>query len=186
MLERRQKLIEAYYKNKLSGVEILIDNVCDPHNVAAVSRTADGLGIPLIHLYYTYNECPTLGRQGHSSSASATLWMKYNKIEDLQEFSRAKKQEGFRFLAAQKTKGASALHEIEFPEKTVILLGSEKKGLSPELQEICDQSIVIPMVGMVESYNISVAAALIMYQVFLQKHEEVEVFGLEELRGKRE
>ena len=61
-----------------------------------------------------------------------------------------------------------------------------RSGLSPELQEICDESIVIPMVGMVESYNISVAASMILYQLFLQKQNEVEVFGLEHLRGERQ
>jgi len=186
MTERRQQLIEAYYKNKLGGVEILIDNVCDPHNVAAVSRTADGLGIPLIHLYYTYNEYPTLKRLGHKSSASATQWMKYNRVDSLEEFVREKKGEGFRFLAAQRSSDSHLLHQYQFPEKSIILLGSEKKGLSPELNEICDESIVIPMVGMVESYNISVAASMILYQLFLQRQEEVEIFGLEHLRGERQ
>lgn len=186
MTERRKKLVEAYYQNKLKGVEILIDNVCDPHNVAAVSRTADGLGISLIHLYYTYNDFPTLKRLGHKSSASATQWMKYQRVDSLEEFSASKKNEGYRFLAAQRGDESKLLHQFKFPEKSLILLGSEKKGLSPELQEICDESIVIPMVGMVESYNISVAASMILYQLFLQKQNEVEVFGLEHLRGERQ
>ena len=60
MNERRQKLIEAYNSNKIEGVEFLLDNVHDPHNVAAVSRSADALGVRTIHLYYTYNECPDM------------------------------------------------------------------------------------------------------------------------------
>ena len=65
-------------------IELLIDNVWDPHNVSAVARTADGLGLSQINLYYTYNEFPDLQRLGKKTSASANLWMRFERIEDLQ------------------------------------------------------------------------------------------------------
>ncbi len=185
MNSRRKKLTEFYYKNKISNIEILIDNVWDPHNVAAVSRTADGLGISTIHLYYSYNTCPALVREGHKSSAGVVRWMHYNPIEDLQNFVQARKAQGYTFLASQKVSGAKDLTRYEFPPKVILMLGSESRGLSPELQTVSDLNLYIPMVGMAESYNISVAAALMMYEIFKQRKADLDLETLESLRGKR-
>jgi tRNA (guanosine-2'-O-)-methyltransferase len=185
MNARRQKLTQFYYQNKIAGVELLIDNVWDPHNVAAVSRTADGLGISLIHLYYTYNSCPSLVRKGHKSSAGAARWMRYQPIEDLDEFVRLKKANGTIFLASQKVEGAKDLTLYKFPPKVILMLGSESKGISPELMAIADHDLFIPMVGMAESYNISVAAALCMYEIFKQRKTELDLETLDKLRGER-
>ena len=68
---------------------------------------------------------------------------------------------------------AKQLPEFQFPEKCVILLGAESQGMSPELQSVCDEFIYIPMVGMVTSYNVSVAAAIILYEVFRQKGQSL-------------
>ncbi len=169
MNERRKKRIETYYQNKIPNVEILIDNVWDPHNVAAVARTADGLGIPVINLYYTYNEFPKLDKVGKKTSASANQWMRFEKIENLSEFVAQKKSAGFRFLGTEMGGETQQLNQFIFPEKFVIIMGGESTGMAEELKAICDEFIYIPMVGMVTSYNISVAAALIIYEVFRQK-----------------
>ena len=169
MAERRKKLIEVYYKNKIKDVEVLIDNVWDPHNVAALSRTADGLGISKIDLYYTYNKFPDFERVGKKSSASANKWIKFEKISNFEEFVAAKKREGFVFVGADCSKGAEDLRDFSFPEKCIVVFGSESKGLSAEVKAICDRFVSIPMVGMVESYNISVAAGIVMYEIFRQK-----------------
>jgi tRNA (guanosine-2'-O-)-methyltransferase len=182
--ERRQKLIESYYSNKLHNVEILVDNVCDPHNVAAVSRTADGLGIPKVLMYYTYNICPNMNRVGHGSSSSATKWMKYEKV-DIPAL-LAKKEQGYTLIGTYMDHTATRLDKFEFPEKCVVMMGSEKDGLSPELYDICDKVIYIPMVGMVESYNISVAAAVTMYEIFKQQGQELDFEYRIKLRGERD
>lgn len=169
MNERRQRRIEQYYQNKLHTFELMIDNVWDPHNVAAVSRSADGLGIETIHLYYTYNEFPKLNKVGKKTSSSATKWIKFNKVLELEAFVSAKKSEGYRFLGTDLSDESICLSELVFPEKCVVILGSESKGMSAELRQVCDDFFFIPMVGMVESYNISVAAAITMYEAFRQQ-----------------
>ncbi len=169
MKERRKQLIERYYQNKIPNIELLIDNVWDPHNVAAVARTADGLGIATINLYYTYNEFPNLNKVGKKTSASANKWMNFVKVTNLSEFVKQKKSEEFRFFAADIGPNAHQLNQFSFPEKCIIMMGAESAGMSPELKEICDDMIYIPMAGMVTSYNISVATAIILYEVFRQK-----------------
>lgn len=173
MNDRRKKLIENYYKNKIPSVELIIDNVWDPHNVAAVSRTADGLGIGKINLYYTYNKFPDFSKTGKKTSSSATKWINFEKIHDLDFFTQEKKKEGFKFIGSIAELSQPRLNDFKFPDKCIIILGSESKGMSSELMPICDQWICIPMVGMVESYNISVAAALLMYEVYRQRGEHL-------------
>lgn len=175
--ERRKKLISDYYANKIKDAELMIDNVWDPHNVAAVMRTADGMGISKINLYYTYNKFPNMKEVGKKSSSSANKWIKFERVEDLNDFVKKKKAEGYVFIGAMVGGGAKRLDEFKFPSKCVIVLGAEKDGLSKEIKEICDEIVLIPMVGMVESYNISVAAAVFMYELFRQRGKGLKLRG---------
>lgn len=173
--ERRKKRIEGYYKNKLKDVELLMDNVFDVHNVAAISRTADGLGIDKINLYYTYNEFPDIKKRGKKSSSTANKWINFNKIIDLEDFVKQKKKEGYVFIGSKVGAGTKNLTNFKFPKKCIIILGSESLGMSEEIEKICDHFIYIPMVGMVESYNVSVASAIIMYELYKQKGSKLKL-----------
>ena len=169
MAAARAKKVEEYYKNKISDVELLVDNVWDPHNVAALSRTADGFGISKINLYYTHNKFPDLEHVGKKSSSSANKWVKFEKISDLKEFVSEKKRERFVFIGADLNDKTERLDGFSFPPKTILVFGAEREGLSAEIREICDKFVFIPMVGMIESYNISVAAGIFMYELFRQR-----------------
>ncbi len=167
--ERRKKRIKEYYKNKIEGAELMVDNVFDVHNVAALSRSADGLGIEKINLYYTYNKFPDMKRNGKKSSSTANKWIIFDQILDLKKFVKERKKKGYTFIGAKAVKGAKNLLSYKFPKKCIVILGSESKGLSKEIEEICDDFVFIPMLGMVESYNVSVAGGLIMYELYKQK-----------------
>ena len=175
MAEPRAKKIEEYYKNKIPGVELLVDNVWDPHNVAALSRTADGLGISKINLYYTHNKFPDFERTGKKSSSSANKWVKFEKVLDLKAFVSEKKAQGFVFIGADYCEGAERVDGFSFPPKTILVFGAESEGLSAEIRGICDKFVFIPMVGMVESYNISVAAGMILYELFRQRGQSLKL-----------
>lgn len=175
MAEERRKKVEEYYKNKLPDVEILVDNVWDPHNVAALSRTADGLGISKINLYYTHNKFPDLEHVGKKSSSSANKWVKFENVLDLKAFVSAKKKEGFVFVGADLNENAERLDKFEFPSRVILVFGAESEGISKEVREICDKFVFIPMVGMVESYNISVAAGMVLYELFRQKGQSLKL-----------
>jgi len=182
---RREQLIEAYHSQKIPECALMLDNVHDPHNVAAVSRSADALGISRIYLYYTYNDMPVLNRLGHKSSASAIKWIEFEAVDDLGGFVSKKKQEGVVFLGAQKREGSIDLRNYSWPEKMILVMGSEKHGISSEVQALLDDSLHIPMVGMVESFNISVAASIFLYQIFLEKGKELDTELVNSLRGER-
>lgn len=175
MNERRKKLIEEYYKNKIKNAELLLDNIWDPHNVAAIMRSADGFGIEKILLYYTYNKFPDMKSIGKKSSSSANKWIKVEKVKNLDSFVKDKKSEGFIFVSTEMSSKSIRLPQFEFPEKVIIMMGSEKDGLSRELKEIADISVTIPMVGMVKSYNVSVATAIFLYELFKQKGQKLKL-----------
>jgi tRNA G18 (ribose-2'-O)-methylase SpoU len=173
--ERRQKVLKNYHNNKIPGAEVLIDNVWDPHNVGATLRSADGLGISTIWFYYTFNTPPALEVETKKSSASANLWQPTANIENLEDFLREKKTQDCPLIAADNAPCAQYLHQFQFPEKFVLCLGSEQFGLSPEIRDACSHVVRIPMVGMVQSYNISVAASLFFYEIFRQRGEQLEM-----------
>jgi tRNA (guanosine-2'-O-)-methyltransferase len=183
---RREKLIEAYYQNKLQGFELLIDNVGDPHNVTAVARSSDGLGVGRINLYYTQNVFPSLDMEGKRPGCGAHKWLDFNRVSDICVFAEQKKQEGFVFIGTRPPDGSDNLLDFIFPEKSVIVLGAEHSGMSPEVESVCDRFIHIPMVGLAESYNISVAAAIIMYEAFRQLGGHLDQSICRSLRGERD
>ena len=75
-------------------------------------------------------------------------------------------------------KGAKDLREYKFPNKFIIVFGAESKGMSKEIKEICDEFLIIPMTGMVQSYNISVSAGIIMYEIFRQRGKELKLITI--------
>jgi len=172
---QRLKRIENYYKNKIKNAELLIDNVWDIHNASAIMRSADGFGIETINLYYTYNQFPNLKKKGKRASSSANKWLKFNKITDLRKFVKEKRKEGFKFIAADFVKDGKNLTKFKFPEKCIICFGNENQGLSEEIKKICDETVFIPMVGMVKSFNISVAASIILYELFRQRGQGLKL-----------
>ncbi len=168
MNERRRELIDRYYRNKIHGAELLLDNVWDPHNVAAILRSVDGFGICQVNLYYTVEQYPEIARSRSKSSASATKWVRCERVDNLAAFAKEKKSNGYRFVGADRTDSAVSLVDYRFAERSIVVMGSEHHGLQPETREIIDEYVYIPMTGMVESYNVSVASAVIMYELYRQ------------------
>lgn len=207
--QRRQKLIDHYYQNKILDFEILLDNIWDPHNVSAITRSCDGFGVKVLNLYYTYNKSFNYKKIGKASSSSSNKWVLYNSIHTTAEkilqkeveklaevkktavkklniWAEKKKKEGFKIVGTSLQKTSKVLNKFNFPAKTVLVIGNEKRGLSPEIEAICDDFVYIPMVGMVESYNVSVAVAVILYEVFKQKGEGLVLRTDNNLLGKRD
>ena len=108
--------------------------------------------------------------------------IKFERINELRSFANEKKKQGWRFLGSCPKKEALDLRKFKFPDKCIIIFGSESRGLSSEMECICQDFIFIPMVGMTESYNVSVAAALVMYKVFEQKGTSLRLRGTETIR----
>jgi len=145
---------------------VVLENIHDPHNVSAIFRTCDAVGIPKVSLVYTIEKFPRIGKK---SSASAFKWVdreKYTSIKSCYDDLRSK---GFKIYASAIGDDSKSIYDIDFTGKTAIVLGNEHRGVSEEASESADERIMIPMFGMVQSLNVSVAAAIILYEALRQR-----------------
>ncbi|GAB6161720.1 RNA methyltransferase [Desulfothermus naphthae] len=164
--ERRIKKIISVLSKRQKDLTLIIDNIHDPHNVSAILRSCDAFGVHKIHLYYTTEQFPELGKK---SSASARKWVEREKHTDAKNMIESLIREGFRIIRTGFSEKAKSILEYDLTQPVAIILGNEHRGLSPELIELVDDELYIPMQGMVESLNVSVAAAIILYESWRQR-----------------
>jgi len=167
--EKRLQKIKSVIAARQFDLTLVIENIHDPHNVSAILRTCDAVGINRIHLVYTIEKFPKLGRK---TSGSAVKWIEHEKHSDIPSCYSKLKNENFQILASTLSPDSLSLYDIDFTKKTAIVLGNEHRGISSEASELATQRFSIPMKGMVQSLNVSVAAAIILYEAFRQRMEK--------------
>lgn len=148
---------------------LVMDNIHDPHNVSAIMRSCDAFGVPLIYLYYT-NEC--FPRMGRKSSGSARKWVSTENHSNPQKLMGKLISQGFQIIGTGVSTEASCLLDWDLTKSTAIVLGNEHRGVSNELRPFLDGQLSIPMSGMVESFNVSVAASIILYESWRQRYQK--------------
>jgi len=165
----RKQRIQDVLARRQKDLTLILDNIHDPHNVSAILRSCDAFGVPLIHLYYTDEVFPTLGRK---SSASAIKWVETKKHANCRDMLQELKGQGFQIARTGFSPESSPLTCWDLTRPTAVILGNEHRGVSRELADQADQELYVPMVGMVQSLNVSVAAALILYEGWRQRAEK--------------
>ncbi len=164
--EKRKQRIEQVLFRRQKDLTLVFDNIWDPHNVSAVLRSCDAFGVFDVHLYYTTSSWPELGKK---SSASATKWIRRTRHVDAGAMVDALKMEGGQILRTGFSETARPVMAFDFTRPTAIILSNEHRGTAPEIAELVPDEIYIPMQGMVQSFNVSVAAAIILYEAFKQR-----------------
>jgi tRNA (guanosine-2'-O-)-methyltransferase len=166
LTEKRLNKFKAVAKARQHTLRLVLENVHDPHNVSAVLRTCDAAGIPAVSLLYYLEKFPRIGKK---SSASAVKWIEKEKYTDIKQCYNTLREKGFKIYATSLTEGAVSLYEVDLSEKCAVVLGNEHRGVSDEAADYADAKLFIPMFGMVQSLNISVAAAVIIYEALRQR-----------------
>lgn len=144
---------------------VCIEEVHKPHNIAAVIRTADAVGVHEVHAVWPSSRMRTVV----SSAAGSNSWVQVKIHHTIQDAVSKMKARGMQVLATHLSDKAVDFRTIDYTRPTCILLGQEKTGITPEALALADQDIVIPMAGMVQSLNVSVASALILYEAQRQR-----------------
>lgn len=189
MTEKRFTKIKKVVSQRQKSLTLVLENIHDPHNAAAIFRSADAVGIDRIFLIYNSNEFPKIGR---ITSGSAIKWietMKYNNVPDCFE---VLKNEGFKIFSThmEEDKQNISLYDLDLAGKSAIVVGNEKEGVSEEAKRLSDANFLIPMHGMVQSLNVSVAAAVCLFEAMRQRQVkgmyENSEFSAEELTQKEE
>lgn len=161
---RRQQKLERVLGHRQGDLTLVLANVHDPHNVSAIYRSADAFGVAGIHLYYTDTAFPVLGKK---SSASARKWVDTYRHPDKPSLLAA--LSGHQVLATSCSPTSRPLDAYDFTRPTAVIMGNEHAGVPPELVDGVDGEVYIPMYGMIQSFNVSVAAALILYEASRQR-----------------
>lgn len=142
-----------------------MDHVHKPHNLSAVLRTCDAVGIGEIH---AVSPAAHFRKLGHTSGG-AKKWVDVVRWTSLDEAFSHLKQQGFRCYAAHLDDKAVDYREIDYTQPMALVLGAEKFGISDEALAQLDGTVTIPMHGMVQSFNVSVAAAVILAEAQRQR-----------------
>ncbi len=144
----------------------MLENIHDPHNVSAIFRTCDAVGVPKVSLVYYQESFPKIGKK---SSASAFKWVDREKYKSMEDCYQNLKDEGFNIYASSISDDSISLFELDLTKKSAIILGNEHRGVSELAANLADKKFLIPMFGMVQSLNVSVAAAVILYEALRQR-----------------
>lgn len=165
MKQARLQKIQRVLSLRQPTLTVLLEEVHKPHNLSAILRSCDAVGAMEAHAIVPRGGMPTY----NATSGSAEKWVPLHThkevlptIEDLQK-------QGFQVLATHLSERAVDYREVDYTRPTCILLGAEKWGVSEAAAKAADQNIIIPMMGMVQSLNVSVAAATILFEAQRQR-----------------
>ena len=153
--EERKETIENAVSHRTNRLQIAIEGVHDPHNTAAIIRTADAFGVQNIHII----EGATRFRSSASVTQGAHKWIDIHMYRNTPHFIEKMRQQEIRVLVAAMD-GAANVSEIKTDSPVVLVFGNEAEGISDEMRSQADGAFKIPMYGFVESFNVSVAAGI--------------------------
>lgn len=164
----REAKIRRVISLRQKDLTLVLSNIHDPHNVSAIYRSCDAFGVPEVHLYYTDTAFPVLGAK---TSASARKWVETTRHKTAPDLLECLRKEGMRVLATSFSPAAKPINEYDLTQPTAFILGNEHRGVDEALIPLVDGEVYIPMYGMIQSFNVSVAAALLLAEAARQRRE---------------
>lgn len=165
--ERTKKLLAVLSKRQTS-LTVVLENVFDPHNISAVMRTCDAVGVQDIYILNT--RIPPHKKWGAKSSSSAHKWLTVHQYTNAQECFTVLRQHYDLILTTHLSSDAVSLYHVDFTKRIALVFGNERDGVSEDIRALADGNFIIPQVGIIQSLNISVACAVSLYEAFRQKN----------------
>ena len=165
MTPDRFQRIPQVLATRQPDLTVCMEEVHKPNNVSAIIRTADAVGVYKVHAVWPKEGMKVLSH----TSAGARNWVELDTHDSMVEAVQALKDQGMQVLATNLSDTAIDFRDVDYTKPTAIILGVEKNGITYEALAMADQDIIIPMVGMVQSLNVSVASALILYEAQRQR-----------------
>jgi len=164
--ERKAKLMGVLSRRQ-PNLTVVMENVLDPHNISAVMRTCDAVGIQ--DIYILNNKIPPHKKWGAKSSSSAAKWLTIHQFTDAGACIEALRGRYGRIYTTHLSTDAVSLYEIDFAQSVALVFGNEHAGVSEEIRALADGNFIIPQMGIIQSLNISVACAVSIYEALRQK-----------------
>ncbi|MCW5913801.1 MAG: RNA methyltransferase [Chitinophagaceae bacterium] len=167
MTPERKNRLESVLSRRQPNLTVVLENVFDPHNVSAVMRTCDAVGIQ--DIYILNNRIPPHKKWGFRSSSTAAQWLTIHQFTNVEACFDELRNNYQRIYASYLGEGSKDLYGMDFSESIALVFGNETFGISDEIRKFTDGEFVIPQMGIIRSLNISVACAVTLYEAMRQK-----------------
>ena len=168
ILQRRFKRIKNVLNCRMNNLTVLVEDVNKPHNLSAILRTCDAAGVFEANFISKKNLVKTF----NSTAQGSQKWIKLNTHENIISAVSELKNKGFKLYGTSLNNQSADFRNFDYSKNVCFVLGAEKWGLSDELISKVDESIFIPMRGMVQSLNVSVAASILLFEAIRQRKEK--------------
>ena len=174
MTEKRKEKMKAVLKQRLAKLTVVLDNIFDEHNISAVLRSCEAFGVQDVHVIESTEEFNV----NIDISQKAEKWLTIHKWTDFKSCKTYLKKNGFVTYATCFAQSAISVDCIPLEKSIALVFGNEHRGINKRIIDDCDKKVIIPMVGFVESLNISVAAAVAISHLStkLRKNDNENVF----------
>ncbi len=166
--EQRIEKIKNIVSKRQPTLTVVLENVHDAHNVSAVFRSCDAVGVLEVCLIYNSQQFPDLAEK---SSASARKWVAQRKFTSVDECYTYLRNGGKKIYTTGMNSEATSLYKLDLTQPVALMFGNEHSGVSQEAIEKADGNFIIPQMGMIQSLNISVACAVSLYEAFRQRDQ---------------
>ncbi len=169
VLERRLKRMREVLERKQKDLILFMERVRNEHNFSALIRTAEAVGI--LEIYYGYEE----GKKASINDAitlGAHRWVFIKEVQDVENTLKNLKKQGFQIIVTWLGEDTLDYREVDYTKPSVIVVGNELEGVSSRTLQLADAKVKIPMMGMVQSLNVSVATGIILYEAFRQREKK--------------
>jgi tRNA (guanosine-2'-O-)-methyltransferase len=164
--EREERIIKVLDRRQ-GDITVVLENVFDPHNISAVMRTCDAVGVQEVYVLNT--RIPRHKKWGAKSSSSAAGWLTIHQFTDAAACFAQLRDKYDRIYTTHLDSAAVNLYDIDLTQRVALVFGNEHAGVSEEIRTLADGNFIIPQVGIIKSLNISVACAVSLYEAFRQK-----------------
>lgn len=173
--EERQELFLRKVEDRTKHITLAIENIYQAHNASAVMRSADCFGVSDVHVIENDNEYVLNPNVTMGSAKWLDIHQHNEKENNTKDALLSLKKNGYRLVATSPHGDSTQLDRLNLDEPVALLFGTELTGLTEEAIELADETLRIPMYGFTESFNISVSAAICLYDITRRLHEsEVE------------
>jgi len=168
MTPERNERLSSVLNKRQPDLTVVLENVFDPHNISAVMRTCDAVGIQ--DIYILNHKIPPHRKWGAKSSSSAAKWLTIHQFTEADVCFAELRKHYKKIYTTHLSTDAVGLYELNLTEPVALVFGNEHSGVSEEIIAMADGNFIIPQVGIIKSLNISVACAVTLYEAFRQKN----------------
>lgn len=168
--DERKAKIQKVLDQRSSYFAPVLEGLYDRGNISAVMRSAEAFGFHRFHIVETSKEF----KESHRVTQGADKWLEVTKWDNTKDCILSLKEQGYKVYATHMSEKAMKFDDLDLSQKTAVIFGNERDGVSQDALDMADGNVLLPMAGFTQSFNISVAAALGFQRAFLKNPPKID------------